>query len=93
MSEGEQRIAQLAQSLLAYLHAHPAAVDSLRGVRQCWFGDCEPEPSSAEVQGAIEHLVQQGQVRRIYLADGSQVFGRGRELGAWGPSPSPDLFN
>lgn len=76
MSEDEARIAQLQQLILTYLAAHPAAVDSLRGVRQWWLGACVPEASGDEVQAAVDGLERQGRVRRILLADGSLVYGR-----------------
>ena len=64
-----------AGDILAYLHAHPEASDSLEGIVSWWlparFGTARDV-----VQDSLDRLVAQALVERTRLADGTIVYGR-----------------
>lgn len=61
------------QALLAYLHAHPQAADSLHGVARWWVGQ-DDGVDIQRVRRALEHLVEAGQVRHERWADGTEWY-------------------
>ena len=72
---------RLAQIILGYLRAHPAALDSLRGIRDWWLRGVEPVPADGEVRDALEQLVRAGLVRRIENPDRTVLWTAGPRLG------------
>ena len=57
--------------MLGYLRAHPAASDSIRGIREWWLSGLEPPPTDAQILEALEWLLDRGRVRRIVNPDGT----------------------
>lgn len=61
------------QALLAYLHKHPQAADSLHGVARWWVGG-DDAIDVEQVRLALDRLVERGAVRRERLADGTDWY-------------------
>lgn len=70
----------LAEIVLGYLRAHPAASDSVRGIREWWLHGLEPPPTDAQVLEALDRLLESGQVRRIVNPDGGVLWAAGASL-------------
>jgi Fe2+ or Zn2+ uptake regulation protein len=68
-------IFRLARKIERYLQAHPRAADSLEGVVQWWLPATKTEWEAAQVQRALEHLVNKGVVRKTVLLDGRILYG------------------
>jgi hypothetical protein len=68
------RSRDLASEILAYLDAHPHAVDSIGGIACHWLSSGKRDP--AEVQEALNELTEQGLLERIVLKNGTAVYGR-----------------
>ena len=64
----------LASEILAYLEAHPHAVDCIDGIASQWLtcGDHDPD----DVQRVLDRLADEGLVDRIALNDGRSAYGR-----------------
>jgi hypothetical protein len=52
------------ETILAYLDAHPEAADTVDGIRQWWLA-AGAERSPADVQAALDLLVERGLVARV----------------------------
>lgn len=61
------------QALLAYVHAHPQAADSLHGVARWWVGADEGIDID-QVRRALTQLVGRGLLRRERWADGTEWY-------------------
>jgi hypothetical protein len=72
---------QLAQIILAYVRAHPAASDSVRGIRDWWLGETPPPPDDVLLIDALDALVAAGRLRRIENPDGTALWMAGPQLG------------
>jgi hypothetical protein len=68
------RSPDLAAEILAYLDAHPHAVDSTCGIARSWLSKGPYDPT--EVQQALDALTERGLLERILLANGKTVYGR-----------------
>lgn len=67
--------ADIEAAISHYLHAHPHAVDTERGIREWWLPDTGPcRPS--DVHAAIEHLVARGAMAERSLPDGQRAYAR-----------------
>lgn len=66
--------ADLAERIRSYVHAHPAASDSLRGIRDWWVRDVRPLPDEARLLAALEALAEAGELRRIQNPDGTVLW-------------------
>ena len=75
------------RAVLAYLARHPNAADSVSGVARWWVGD-DGRFSLAQVQRALDRLVDGGRLRRQPLADGSWLYAAALRSPA-SPTPSP----
>jgi len=53
---------EVERSILRYMVSHRLAKDTVQGIVQWWLRDLTPLPSVAEVQKALEALVQKGWV-------------------------------
>ncbi|HKR25692.1 MAG TPA: hypothetical protein VJS15_10560 [Allosphingosinicella sp.] len=73
--------ADLADLIRSYLRAHPAASDSLRGIRDWWLRDIRPAPDDARLLAALEALAEAGALSRIQNPDGTVLWTAGPELG------------
>jgi len=63
--------------IVDYLKAHPRAADSAEGIRHWWLGDSGATASAEEIERALAQLVGEGLMRRVSLADGTQLYSRG----------------
>lgn len=72
---------RLARIILGYLRTHPAASDSLRGIRDWWLHGVEPVPADGELHEALEQLVRAELVCRIENPDGTVLWTAGPGLG------------
>lgn len=72
---------QLAQNILAYVRAHPAASDSVRGIRDWWLRETQPPPTDVQLFEALDALGRAGLLRRIENPDGTALWLAGPRLG------------
>ena len=63
----------VAAAIMDYLCAHPLAADSADGVRHWWLG-AQVGLSVAEVESALNLLVERKQLRSLRLMDGTQLY-------------------
>jgi len=70
----EARTWQAAVGILAYLACHPRAADSEQGITQWWLPRVGVDVGLADVQLALEALVQRGTVQRFALPDGRAIY-------------------
>lgn len=63
-----------ARDILAYLHAHPQASDSLEGIVSWWL-PARFMGARESVQQSLDRLAAEGLVERTRLADGTVVYG------------------
>jgi hypothetical protein len=68
------RTTVIAGNIEHYLTNHPRAVDTPEGIRSWWLKDRQA-PSLAEVQMAVDYLVEIRRLSRIILVDGTIVYG------------------
>ena len=71
-----ERIMAIANSIERYVAEHPRAADTSTGIRTCWVGRNNQNVSAAELQQALEHLIEHGGLSRTTLADGTVIYGR-----------------
>lgn len=72
---------QLAQTILAYVRANPAASDSVRGIRDWWLCETRSPPDDVQLLEALEALASAGLLRRIENPDGTALWMAGPSLG------------
>jgi hypothetical protein len=58
-----------------YIDRCPAAADTVDGIARWWLADSVPR-SRANVEAALDRLVQRGVLSRGVLPDGHAVYGR-----------------
>lgn len=63
-----------AQAILAYLARHPRAADTEHGIAQWWLPEMGVEAPLAQVQQALQALVQRGEMERVVLPDGGAIY-------------------
>ena len=63
----------VAAAIMDYLCAHPLAADSANGVRHWWIG-ARVGLSVAEVESALNLLVERRLLRSLRLMDGTQLY-------------------
>ena len=63
----------VAAAIMDYLCAHPLAADSANGVRHWWIG-ARVGLSVAEVESALNLLVERKLLRSLRLMDGTQLY-------------------
>ena len=64
----------VAAAIMDYLCAHPLAADSADGVRHWWIGAARVGLSVAEVESALNLLVERRLLRSLRLMDGTQLY-------------------
>ena len=64
----------VAAAIMEYLCAHPLAADSADGVRHWWIGAAQVGLSVAEVESALNLLVERRLLRSLRLMDGTQLY-------------------
>ena len=63
------------ETILAYLDVHPDAADTVDGIRQWWLV-AGAERSTADVQAALDLLVERGLVARVEQPGVAPVYRR-----------------
>lgn len=66
----------IAEDIARYLQAHPDAADSVEGIRQWWLPRVRLEEATAQIEGALEELLERGVVVRQVMPDGTILFRR-----------------
>jgi hypothetical protein len=69
-----KRIIVIADMIERYVNKHPRAADTARGISHWWVEGRGGSP--ADVQQALDHLVEIGRLSRIVLADGTVIYAR-----------------
>jgi Fe2+ or Zn2+ uptake regulation protein len=64
----------MADTIERYAREHPQAGDTASGISQWWVEDHGGSP--ADVQQALDYLVENGRLSRIVLADGTVIYAR-----------------
>ncbi|WLT32694.1 hypothetical protein [Geothrix sp. PMB-07] len=82
----------LCQGILAYLHDHPEAADSLEGIANWWLPAPAYSVTVEAVQEALALLVADQRIARLDLADGRILYQSVEKVSgshpAWRP-PTP----
>ena len=63
----------VAEEIVRYLEEHPDAADTVEGIRQWWLPRLRLQEANAQIEGAIDELVERGIVVRESLPDGRVV--------------------
>ena len=71
-----KRIIMIVEDIERYVTEHPRAADSPKGIHGWWVAGHRRGDSLADVQMALDHLVEQGRLSRVMLPDGSAIYGR-----------------
>lgn len=82
-AEMGQEIELLCDALRRYLAKHPDAADSLEGICQWWLPETLRGTSPVLLQTAMEALVVTGEMRRVLLPDGSELYARADTNHPW----------
>lgn len=74
MAHPGERIILMADLIERYVNRHPQAGDTAGGISQWWLEGHGGSP--AELQQALDHLVENVRLSRIVLADGTVIYAR-----------------
>jgi hypothetical protein len=66
------------ERILHYLDAHPDAADTADGIREWWLRHEGVERSPADVQVALDQLVEQRRIARIDRSGMPSIYRRGQ---------------
>jgi hypothetical protein len=69
-----QAAVDVEELVLAYLHRHPAAADTLEGIVRWWLPLQRREDEREHVAAALQALVRSGALRRDVLPDGRELY-------------------
>ena len=72
--------AAVAAAIRRYLCDHPNAADTLEGIARWWLSGNSGNERLANVQRAIEQLVNRGEVVRQTLRDGTVIYERNKQI-------------
>jgi hypothetical protein len=78
MADDDERVKAIEDDIVQYLSQRPDAADTLRGIRQWWLSRTRADDSDADIQRALDDLVDRGAVTTIRLADGSVMYANAR---------------
>ena len=67
-------ISEIEEELLGYLEEHPAASDTIEGIRNWWLMSRISRFSQPLIQNAVIHLEQLRLIERRVLQDGREVY-------------------
>ena len=70
----DQDVSTIAEEIARYLAAHPAASDSLDGIRRWWLARLRYEEAADLVQQALARLESEGKATRLVLPGGATVY-------------------
>ena len=68
-ADEDRLIDAVAAAILDHLQNHPLAADSADGVARWWLGTAYAGATVAQVECALERLVERGAMRRLSLVD------------------------
>ena len=80
MSNARQTSKNVAAYIAAYLRQRPHGADSARGIARWWCSGLVPPPTLAMVELALRMLEADGEVVRVFMADGSVLWRAGPRL-------------
>lgn len=69
---------EVGRSVLAYLHSHPQAADTLRGIVNWWLPRQRYESSCQRIEHVLGALVAEGLLHRDELPDGEVLYALNR---------------
>lgn len=72
--EDTEKITSIADSIKRYLITRPQASETVEGVAKWWLIQQRFNDSLEQVQVALEYLEKKGEVERVQLPDGREVF-------------------
>lgn len=75
MATDELKLDRLAGEIARYLAEHPAAADTLEGIRRWWLVRQRYDEASEQVQRALDRLEASGRVTKQVLPDGTAIYG------------------
>jgi hypothetical protein len=76
MNEQDVRFAML--QIRNQLGRSPAAADTTQGIHACWMVWNEPRPHWTSTEQALVRLEEAGEVERVRLEDGREVWRKAR---------------
>jgi hypothetical protein len=76
VSDRDQEIAWAAKQILRYLHTHPEAADTVRGVTRWWLWQHQSWVTDELVEKALERLFQEGVMNRAITRSGEFIYRR-----------------
>ena len=79
MADDDVRVRSIAEEVETYLARHPQALDSVAGILRWWLPRLRLEEAVADVERALDLLVERGVVSRRQLPDGRWLYGRPEE--------------
>jgi hypothetical protein len=82
MPDDHERARAIAQEVETYLARYPNAVDSVEGIVRWWLPRLRVEEAIADLERALDLLVEQGRLTRRQLPDGRWLYGRPDRGGA-----------
>jgi hypothetical protein len=65
---------EVEQTVLAYLHRHPNAADTLEGIVSWWLPQQRYEIEHERVRRALDHLFANGELSSYHLPDGAVLY-------------------
>jgi hypothetical protein len=74
-STHDRDVAEIARELERYVHAHPAAADTVGGIARWWLAG-PMQPPLQQVETALDELLRRGVLVRRLLPDGNSVYAR-----------------
>ncbi|WP_426700938.1 hypothetical protein ACPPVV_16405 [Rhodanobacter sp. Col0626] len=69
---------EIGRSVLAYLHSHPQAADTLRGIVNWWLPRQRFESGCLRIEHVLGQLVTEGLLHRDELPDGEVLYALNR---------------
>ena len=75
-SKGEMEIEH---SVLAYLHRHPQAADTLRGIVNWWLPQQRYDSDCRHIERVLDRLADKGVLHRDKLPDGEVLYALNRQ--------------
>ncbi|RAN77189.1 hypothetical protein B5P43_21020 [Bacillus sp. SRB_336] len=85
-TETAENPGEIERSVLAYLHHHPQAADTLRGIVNWWLPQQRYESGCQRIERVLTGLVARGVLRRDPLPHGDVLYALNHPAG---PSQSP----
>ena len=76
VSAPNKSVNTIAEEIARYLREHPDAADSFEGIRQWWLPRVRFQEATADIEGALEELLERGIVVRQVMPDGKILYRR-----------------